>query len=49
MPYADENVEALGARLSAPLLARIPWSQSMDSSYVARELRAAIEKLERAR
>ena len=46
MPYADENVEALSARLPAPLLARIPWSQGVDASHVARELRAAVETLE---
>jgi len=49
MPYADENVEALRARLTAPLLARIPWSRSIDSSYVAHALRVAVEKLEGAR
>jgi len=49
MPCADENVDALGSRLPAPLLARIPWSRSADWRDVARELSAAAEKLEYAR
>jgi len=49
MPCAQENVDALGSRLPAPLLARIPWTRDAASPEVARLLGAAVEKLEYAR
>jgi dethiobiotin synthetase len=38
MARADENVSALQARLQAPLLARIPYSGTIDAALVARTL-----------
>ena len=39
MPYADENVAALEARLGAPLLARIDYDPLAGSARIACELR----------